>query len=153
MLTELLSHLSVHSWYQKLVDPSVVTTITKKKEKKWYLFWYNNQSSNIKLFYIVPIIYIMTFYNKFTILLIRKLNSQNKDLRIKISSARTFPLIKILRRQARRERKVVRRRSRKRFRARYKFIITRASKHAAGFLARSRHFLFWTLSLSLFFSP
>lgn len=45
---------------------------------------------------------------------------------------------------------MVRRRSRKRFRARYKFIITRASKHAAGFLARSRHFLFWTLSL--FFS-
>lgn len=79
--------------------------------------------------------------------MLRKLNPQNKDSPIiKISSARTIPLIKILRRQARRERKVVRRRSRKRFHARYKFIITRASKHAAGFLARSRHFLLWTLS-------
>lgn len=56
----------------------------------------------------------------------------------------------MLRRQARRERKVARRRSRKRFHARYKFIITRASKHAAGFLARSRHFLLWTLSLFFF---
>lgn len=45
------------------------------------------------------------------------------------------------------------RRSRKRSCARYKFIITRASKHAAGFLARSRRFLFGSLSSHSFFPP
>lgn len=61
----------------------------------------------------------------------------NEDL---IAVGAAFSLIKILRRQAKRERKVVCRRSRKRSSARYKFIITRASKHAAGFLARSAPF-------------
>lgn len=45
------------------------------------------------------------------------------------------------------------RRSRKRSCARNKFIITRASKHAARFLARSRRFLFGSFLPFLFSTP